>query len=64
MPVPELVIPGPPIQIPMWAKITYLSRLSKQFRQFLGRFFFAARISGEVGGFATVALGIRRRRGN
>jgi hypothetical protein len=39
----------------MSANLTYLSRLSKQFRQFLGRFFFAARISGEVGRFATVA---------
>jgi hypothetical protein len=61
MPVPELVIPGPPFQIPMSANLTYLSRFSKQFRQFLGRFLFAARISGEVGRFATVALGIRCR---
>src|SRR5258708_3903788 len=47
MSIPGLVIPGSWFQIPMSAKITYLSRLSKQFRQFLGRFSFAAWVSGK-----------------
>ena len=42
----------------MSAKITYLSRLSKQFRQFLGRFPFTGTGIEEVGCFATVGRGL------
>jgi hypothetical protein len=41
----------------MLAKITYPSRLSKQFRRFLGRFSFYGIIIGEAGRLPQLALG-------
>jgi hypothetical protein len=45
----------------MSAKITYLSRLSKQFRHFPGRFSFTAPVSGKWAVLPQLALGILSR---